>query len=411
MSNYYIANQIQTLMGRDAVRLRPGMYIGDNRDKGLHQLVYELIENSLEESLNGYGTKIDLTIHSDNSITVTDYGRGLPVNLHESGICLAELFLTKLQAGEKFDSPAYGKTKKHFGVGLPCVNFLSEWLKLEIRSRGKIHTQQYQIGLPISPLESAGRSTQTGTKITFKPDPLVMHVSEFNFETILWKLQQKAFLNSRVRFLLIDEREGRKGYVKLYYPKGLISFVQFLNKGHRTIHSTPISFEKLAHAQEDYFKPTYLEIAPSKENIGINFAFQYNDSLTHQIFTFANQISIPDGGTHLAGFYAGLTRALNQHAKSSGIAKSKTALLTGKQTRTGLVALVAITLPYPKFEGSFKNKLRSKIRGMVESFVYQNLISYFQNNPAIAQAITTALRIAHLRRATARLKTKDLGEF
>lgn len=366
----YGADSITVLEGRDAVRKRPAMYIGSTGDLGLHHLVYEVVDNSVDEALAGYCDTIEVTIHIDNSITVVDNGRGIPVDMHkEQGRSAAEVVMTILHAGGKFDSNSYKVSGGLHGVGVSCVNFLSEWLKLEIWRDGKTYEQEYSVGIPVAPLKETGKTTKRGTKITFKPDGDIFDTTEYSFDRLSERLREKAFLNKGIRILIKDEREEDEKSHEFYYKGGIAEFVKHLNKNKSPLHDEPLYFEQVSG------------------DLTIEVAMQYNDGYDEKVYTFANNINTIDGGTHLAGFRGALTRTINAYANSSGLMKNAKTSLSGDDVREGLVAVVSVKLPQPQFEGQTKGKLNSDVKGAVESFLNEKLGEYFEQNPVIAKKI------------------------
>jgi DNA gyrase subunit B len=385
-STGYGAEQITVLEGRDAVRLRPAMYIGDNREYGLHHLVYEIVDNSIDEALAGYCDKIEVTIHLDNSVTVEDNGRGIPVDIHKTEKRpAAEVVMTVLHAGGKFDSNAYKVSGGLHGVGASCVNFLSETLRMEIRRDGGVYEQEYRRGIPVAPLKKTGTSKRRGTRITFKPDTEIFVVTEFSFDKLSERLREKAFLNKGVKITVVDERSETEKKHEFLYEGGIAEFVKHLNKNKNVLHAKPLYFEKL----------------PSEEdNLTIEIALQYNDGYDEKVFSFANNINTVDGGTHLSGFRSALSKAINKYAQSSGLIKDFKGQLSGDDVREGLVAVIAVKLPQPQFEGQTKSKLNSDVQGPVTSFLYERLSSYFEEHPQVAkQIVSKAVEAARAREA------------
>jgi DNA gyrase subunit B len=385
-SKGYGAEQITVLEGREAVRLRPAMYIGDNREYGLHHLVYEIVDNAIDESLAGFCDKVDVTIHLDNSITVEDNGRGIPVDIHKTEKRpAAEVVMTVLHAGGKFDSNAYKVSGGLHGVGASVVNFLSEWLRMEIRRDGGVYEQEYKRGIPADKLKKTGTSKRHGTRITFKPDSEIFTATEFSFDKLSERLREKAFLNKGVKITITDERSETEKKHEFLYEGGIAEFVKHLNKSKNPLHSKPIYFEKL----------------PSEEdNLTIEIAMQYNDGYDEKVFSFANNINTIDGGTHLSGFRSALSKAINKYAQSSGLIKDFKGQLTGDDVREGLVAVIAVKLPQPQFEGQTKSKLNSDVQGPVTSFFYEKLSSYFEEHPPVAkQVVGKAVEAARAREA------------
>ncbi len=366
----YDSSSITVLEGRDAVRKRPAMYIGSTSEIGLHHLVYEVVDNSVDEALAGYCDTVDVTIHLDNSITVIDNGRGIPVDYHkQEKRSAAEVVMTKLHAGGKFDSNAYKVSGGLHGVGVSCVNFLSETLMLEIWRDGKTYEQEYKRGIPVTKLEQTGKTRKRGTKITFKPDTEIFDTTEFSFDKLSERLREKAFLNKGIRITIRDERDEQERSHEFYYKGGIAEFVKHLNKNKNTLHDKPLYFERLG------------------DNLSIEVAIQYNDAYDEKVYSFANNINTVDGGTHLSGFRSALTRTINAYAQSSGLAKNFKTSLSGDDVREGLVAVISVKLPQPQFEGQTKGKLNSDVKGPVESFLNERLSEYFEQNPAVAKKI------------------------
>ncbi|HKY04360.1 MAG TPA: ATP-binding protein, partial [Blastocatellia bacterium] len=387
----YGAASITVLEGRDAVRKRPAMYIGSTSELGLHHLVYEVVDNSIDEALAGYCDRVEVTIHIDNSITVIDNGRGIPVDIHkQEKVSAAEVVLTKLHAGGKFDSNAYKVSGGLHGVGVSVVNFLSEWLRLEIWRDGSTYEQEYVRGIPQSRLQQTGKTRKRGTKVSFKPDTGIFDVTEFNFDTLSQRLREKAFLNSGIRITIVDERTEKSH--EFYYKGGIAEFVKHLNKNKNVLHTQPIHFDKEAS---------------DADPVAIEVAIQYNDSYNEIVHSFANNINTVDGGTHLSGFRAALTRTINNYAKSAALFKKDDEKLAPEDVREGLVAVISVKLPQPQFEGQTKGKLNSDVKGQVEAFVNENLGRYFEENPTVARKIIAKAIEAARAREAAR-KARDL---
>ena len=379
----YDSSSITVLEGRDAVRKRPAMYIGSTGEIGLHHIVYEVVDNSIDEALAGYCDTVDVTIHLDNSITVIDNGRGIPVDeIKKEKRSAAEVVMTKLHAGGKFDSNAYKVSGGLHGVGVSCVNFLSEKLHLEIWRDQKTYEQEYARGIPVAPLKQTGKTRKRGTKITFKPDGQIFTETSFSFDKLSERLREKAFLNKGIRITIKDEREEPERSHEFYYKGGIAEFVKHLNKNKSTLHDKPIYFEK------------------EGENLSIEVAIQYNDGYDEKVYSFANNINTVDGGTHLSGFRSAFTRTINAYAQSSGLAKNFKGSLTGDDVREGLVAVISVKLPQPQFEGQTKGKLNSDVKGAVESFLNDRLTEFFEQNPPVARKIVgKALDAARAREA------------
>lgn len=382
-TNSYTSDQITVLQGREAVRKRPAMYIGSTGEMGLHHLVYEVVDNSVDEALAGYCDTIEVTIHLDNSITVIDNGRGIPVDHHKKEKrSAAEVVMTVLHAGGKFDSNAYKVSGGLHGVGVSCVNFLAEWLLLEIWRDGKTYEQEYRRGIPVAPLIETGKTRKRGTKITFKPDDQIFDTTHYSFEKLSERLREKAFLNKGIRINIRDEREETERVHEFYYKGGIAEFVKHLNKNKNPLHDKPLYFERI------------------DDNLSIEVAIQYNDGYDEKVYTFANNINTVDGGSHLSGFRSALTRTINSYAQSSGLVKTFKGSLSGDDAREGLVSVVSVKLPQPQFEGQTKGKLNSDVKGAVESFLNEKLGEYFEQNPTIAKKIVgKALDAARAREA------------
>lgn len=366
----YGAESIQVLEGRDAVRKRPAMYIGSTSEIGLHHLVYEVVDNSVDEALAGYCDTIEVAIHIDNSITVVDNGRGIPTDIHkQEGRSAAEVVMTVLHAGGKFDTNSYKVSGGLHGVGVSCVNFLSEYLRLEIWRDGKTHEQEYEGGIPVAPLKETGTTTKRGTKITFRPDSGIFETTVYSFEKLSERLREKAFLNKGIRIFIKDEREEPEKSHEFYYKGGIAEFVKHLNKNKSPLHDEPLYFEQIA------------------DDLSIEVSMQYNDSYDEKIFSFANNINTVDGGTHLSGFRGAITRTINAYAESSGLTKNAKVTLSGDDVREGLVAVISVKIPQPQFEGQTKGKLNSPVKGPVESFLNEKLGEFFEQNPVVAKKI------------------------
>jgi DNA gyrase subunit B len=379
----YSAESITVLEGRDAVRKRPAMYIGSTGEIGLHHLVYEVVDNSVDEALAGFCDTIEVTIHIDNSITVVDNGRGIPTDIHkQEKRSAAEVVMTVLHAGGKFDSNSYKVSGGLHGVGVSCVNFLSEKLQLEIWRDGKTHEMEFERGIPVAPLKQTGTTTKRGTKVTFKPDPDIFESTSYSFEKLSERLREKAFLNKGIRIIIRDEREEDEKSHEFYYKGGIAEFVKHLNKNKNPLHDQPLYFEQIG------------------DDLSIEVSMQYNDGYDEKIFAFANNINTVDGGTHLSGFRGALTRTINNYAESSGMTKNAKVTLSGDDVREGLVAVISVKLPQPQFEGQTKGKLNSPVKGPVESFLNEKLGEYFEQNPSVAKRIVgKAVEAARAREA------------
>ncbi|MDK2930805.1 MAG: gyrase subunit [Bacillota bacterium] len=385
----YGAEQIQVLEGLEAVRKRPSMYIGSTGVRGLHQLAYEVVDNSIDEALAGYCDAIDVTIRKDGSLRVADNGRGIPVDIHpKMGRPAVEVVLTVLHAGGKFGGGAYRVSGGLHGVGVSVVNALSEWLEVEVRSGGKVYRQRYQRGKPVTDLEVKGAAETTGTTITFMPDRKIFETTEFSFDTLAHRLRELAFLSRGVGITLTDEREGKN--VEFQYEGGIVSFVEHLNKNRDPIH------------------PDIFYVARDVGDASVEVAFQYNDGYVDNTFSFANFINTTEGGTHLSGFRSALTRTINDYARKVGMLKENEENLTGDDVREGLTAVISVKLLAPQFEGQTKTKLgNTEIRGIVDSVVAEALAEFFEERPATARAIVEKCLSAARAREAAR-KAKEL---
>lgn len=368
-SESYNAGQIEVLEGLEAVRKRPGMYIGTTSSRGLHHLVYEIVDNSIDEALAGFCDKIDVIIHQDNSITVIDNGRGIPVDIHpKTGKPGVELALTVLHAGGKFggSESAYKVSGGLHGVGLSVVNALSKWLVAEIYKGGYIYRQEYAQGKPTSELRNIGLSEYNGTKISFIPDPEIFEDTVYDFDVLAHRLRELSFLNKCVTINLTDERTNIKE--TFLHTGGIQDFVRYLNKSKDCLHPQPIFFEAL------------------KDNVQVEISMQYNDGYTENLFSYANNINTHEGGTHEAGFKSALTRVINDYAKKNNIIKATDSNLSGDDIREGLTAVISVKVPDPQFEGQTKTKLgNSEIRGIVDSATGEGLSIYLDENPVIAK--------------------------
>ena len=392
----YDSSSIKILEGLEAVRLRPAMYIGSTGESGLHHLVYEVVDNSVDEALAGFASTISVTIHLDNSVTVADDGRGIPVDIHkEEGISAAEVVLTKLHAGGKFDSNSYKVSGGLHGVGVSCVNALSESLQLEIWRDGHTWEQEYERGIPKGPLKQAGKAAKKrGTRIRFRPDSTIMDATVFNFDTLAQRLRELAFLNKGLRITLMDEREDPIKSHEFFYEGGIAEFIKHLNRGKSVLHDKPIHFE----AEREL---------PWGGVLTMEVALQYNDSYSENVFSFANNINTADGGTHLTGFRSALTRTINAAGQSAGLFKDVKENLSGDDVREGLTAVVSVKLPQPQFEGQTKGKLNSDISGFVTQFVNDKLTEHFDKNPGVMKRIVgKAIEAARAREAAR--KARDL---
>ena len=386
----YTADNIKVLEGLDAVKKRPGMYIGDTGERGLHHLVYEVVDNSIDEALAGFCDQIEVKIHIDNSVTVIDNGRGIPVDMHPTEkISAAEVVLTKLHAGGKFDKASYKVSGGLHGVGLSVVNALSESLEVEIKRDGKVYQQRYTRGVPQAALNEVGRSKERGTRVTFKPDSQVFESLDLSFDMLSQRLRELAFLNKGVRITIEDERSQKKH--ELVYKGGIVSFVEHLNRAKTALHSQVIFLEG------------------EKEGVDIEIAMQWNDGYTENTFAFANNINTIEGGTHLIGFKSALTRTINSYAIDSGLLKKDEDNLQGEDVREGITAVISVKVPEPQFEGQTKTKLgNSEVKGIVEALINEKLSSYLAEHPGDAKKIIMkGVEAARVREATR--KAKDLA--
>lgn len=388
----YGAESIQVLEGLEAVRKRPAMYIGSTAVQGLHHLVYEVVDNSIDESLAGHCDDISVTIHDDNSVTVQDNGRGIPVDLHEKqNKSAAEVVMTVLHAGGKFDDKGEGAYKVSgglHGVGVSVVNALSERLELEIRRDGKVYRQSYVRGIPNAPLRVDGETIKRGTKITFWPDSQVFDTTDFSFETLSQRLRELAFLNAGVKIKIRDDRTEKSH--DFVYEGGIRSFVEYLNRAKSALHAAPIYF----HGE--------------KEGVDIEIAIQYNDGYDEKIFSFANNINTHEGGTHMSGFRAALTRTMNAYASANNLLKNIKVAISGDDLREGIAAVISVKLSDPQFEGQTKTKLgNSEVKGFVESLMNDQLATFLEENPQVAKRILEKGIEAARAREAAR-KARDL---
>src|SRR5689334_7459570 len=396
MSEVYDSSSIKVLEGLEAVRLRPAMYIGSTGEMGLHHLVYEVVDNSVDEALAGYCNEVEVTIHIDDSVTVIDNGRGIPVDMHaEEGVSAAQVVMTKLHAGGKFDSKSYKVSGGLHGVGVSCVNALSERLELEIWRDGFTWQQEYACGVPKTPLKKAGKAgRKTGTKVTFKPDATIMDATVFNYDTLSQRLRELAFLNKGLTIRLTDERSDPIKNHEFHYSGGIAEFIKHLNRGKSVLHDKPIHFE----ASKDL---------PNGGALNMEVALQYNDGYSENIFSFANNINTVDGGSHLSGFRTALTRTINFFGQQSGLFKDVKENLTGDDVREGLTAVISVKVPQPQFEGQTKGRLNSDIAGLVQQLVNDRLGEFFEKNPAVMKRIVSKAIDAARAREAAR-KARDL---
>src|SRR5437764_10677599 len=393
----YTAEDIKVLEGMEAVRLRPAMYIGSNGEMGLHHLVYEVVDNSVDEALAGFATQVQVTIHIDNSITVVDDGRGIPVDdmvIDGEKLPAAQVVLTKLHAGGKFDNSNYKVSGGLHGVGVSCVNALSHQLDLEIWRDGHVWEQAYSKGQPQTKLNNTGTTKKRGTKVHFLPDKEIFTVSEYNFDTLAQRLRELAFLNKGLQITLTDERQtdsktGEAKRLEFKYTGGIAEFIKHLNRGKTVLHDRPI----------------YMEA--ERDSVQMEIALQYNDGYSETVFSFANNINTVDGGTHLSGFRTSLTRTINYAGQQLGLFKDVKENLTGSDVREGLVAVVSVKLSQPQFEGQTKGKLTSDIAGVVQAFLNERLGGFFEQTPPVARKIINKAIEAARAREAAR-KARDL---
>ncbi len=395
ISAVYDSSSIKVLEGLEAVRLRPAMYIGSTGEAGLHHLVYEVVDNSVDEALAGHCTEINVTIHEDESITVVDNGRGIPTGMHEEGVTAAEVVMTKLHAGGKFDSNSYKVSGGLHGVGVSCVNALSEALHLEIWQKGSTFEQDYARGVPLAPLVQTGKAgKKTGTKITFKPDTSIMDANKYSFDKLAQRLRELAFLNKGLKITLTDEREEPERSSEFQFIGGIAEFIKHLNKGKAVLHDKPIYIEGEREL-------------PNGGTLTMEVALQYNDTYGESVFSFANNINTVDGGSHLSGFRSALTRTINAAGQSGGLFKDVKENLTGDDVREGLTAVVSVKLPQPQFEGQTKGKLNSDIQGYVVQLINEKLGEFFDKNPPVMKKIVGKAIDAARAREAAR-KARDL---
>ena len=391
MQETYSAEHIQVLKGLDAVRKRPGMYIGSTGPDGLHHLVYEVVDNSIDEALAGYCTDIEVAIEKGNIVRVVDNGRGIPVDIHPiEKVSALEIVLTRLHAGGKFDKNSYKVSGGLHGVGVSVVNALSEWCEVEVHREDKVYTQRYERGVPVEPVRIIRDTELTGTTIRFKADDQIFETIGYSFDILSNRLRELAFLNKGVRIVISDDRLTTPKVHEFKFDGGVKSFVEFLNKNRTVIQKEPIYFHIV------------------KEMTELEVAIEYNDGFNESIFCFANNINTREGGTHLVGFKSALTRTFNELLKKSKYAKKMEETFSGDDTREGLTAVISIKIPDPQFEGQTKSKLgNSEVKGIVESIVSENLSWYFDENPNVAEKLLDKIMTAAKARAAAR-KARDL---
>ena len=392
--HHYDATSIQVLGDLEAVRKRPAMYIGSTGEQGLHHLVWEVVDNSVDEALAGCCTEINVNVHADSSVTVIDNGRGIPVDLHRRmRLPAAEVVMTKLHAGGKFDTQSYKVSGGLHGVGVSVVNALADWLDLEIWRDGQVYEQSYARGKPTSKLKLTGKTGKTGTKVTFHPDPQIFPQINFNYDTLVQRLRELAFLNKGLRITLRDGRNDKNA--EFCYQGGIAEFIRLLNKGKHVLHPEPIYGEGQR------------SLGPKQGTLELEFAIQYNDTYAENVFSFANTINTVDGGTHLSGFRSALTRTINRYAMQLALLRNEPDALSSDDVREGLTAVISVRLPQPQFEGQTKGKLNSDIKGHVEAFVNEKLSAYFDRNPSLAREII-AKAIDAMRAREAARKAREL---
>jgi DNA gyrase subunit B len=389
----YGAQSIQVLEGLQAVRKRPAMYIGDTSTRGLHHLVYEVVDNSIDEALAGYCSQINVSIHIDNSITVSDNGRGIPVDKHPDKKfkkkTALEVVMTVLHAGGKFDNSSYKVSGGLHGVGVSCVNALSKWLEVEVRRDGYVHFMAFERGVPKGPIEKQGRVKSTGTKITFLPDADIFEDTAYNAETLLTRLRELAFLNKGIKVIFEDERTDDEP-LTLQYKGGIIEYVKYLNRNKETLHRAPMNIEA------------------AREDVEVDVALQYTNAYSEIISSFANNINTHEGGTHLSGFRAALTKSLNDYARKNNVFKKAAMSISGDDAREGLTAIISVRVKSPQFEGQTKMKLgNSELQGIVNSLVYEHMQEWLEENPTVANRIINKSIEAARAREAAR-KARDL---
>jgi DNA gyrase subunit B len=384
MSTTYSAQHIQVLKGLEAVRKRPGMYIGSTGLDGLHHLVYEVVDNSIDEALAGYCKRIEVAIEKGNIIRVSDDARGIPIDMHtDENMSALEVVMTKLHAGGKFDKNSYKVSGGLHGVGLSVVNALSEWCEVTVYRDGSIHRQKYQRGIPDGPIDIVGTVETTGTIVRFRPDPEIFDTTDFSFDVLSHRLRELAFLNKGIIITITDERIPKQKTREYQFEGGVKSFIQYLNKNKDPIHKEPIYFEA------------------EREEVGVEVAIEYNEGYNEIIFTYVNNINTKEGGSHLIGFKSALTRTMNDFLRKSKYAKKMEESFSGEDVREGLTAVISIKMPNPQFEGQTKGKLgNSEVKGIVESVVHEFLTDHFEMNPSvIAKILEKAITAAKARNA------------
>ena len=386
MTESYSAQHIQVLKGMEHVRKRPSMYVGSTGSEGLHHLVYEVVDNSIDETLAGYCSVISVVVEKGDVVCVEDNGRRIPVDNHPvEKVSALEVVMTKLHAGGKFDKASYKVSGGLHGVGVSVVNALSEWCEVEVHRNKKIYYQRYQRGLPDKKVTITGQSQSTGTKTRFKADPNVFETTNYSFDTLSNRLRELAFLNKGVEISIIDERMPKAKAHKFKFDGGVRSFIEYINKNKKTIHKDPVYFESV------------------KDDVIVEIALQYNDGYNETLFSFANNINTREGGTHLVGFKSALTRSLNDAARKLNLTRKLEENLSGEDVREGLSAVISVKLPEPQFEGQTKAKLgNSEVKGIVESTVNEKLTEFFEENPSVARSILDKCIMAAKARAAAR---------
>lgn len=389
--HHYDAATIQVLKGLEAVRRRPAMYIGDIGNRGLHHLVYEVVDNSVDESMAGFCDEIKVAINPGNSVTVEDNGRGIPIDEHPTQKKPAlEVVMTTLHAGGKFDHDTYKVSGGLHGVGVSVVNALSEWCEVEVCRDGDVYHQRYEFGNAVTPLKKTGKSTKSGTKTTFFPDAAIFQKTVFSYDTLAARLRELAFLNQNLKIVLTDKREGEEKTETFRYKGGPSDFVNYLNENKKPLHPKPVSFHK------------------ERENTNVEIAFQYTDAYTENIFSYVNNINTIEGGSHLVGFKTALTRTINNYASKNKLLKNGDKALMGEDVREGMTAILSVRVPDPQFEGQTKTKLgNSETKGIVESIVGELLGAYLEENPPVARKIVEKCISAARSRDAAR-KARDL---
>ncbi len=387
MTHKYNADSIKVLEGLEAVRKRPAMYIGSTGKEGLHHLVYEVVDNSIDEAAGGFCDTITVKIRVDNSIVVDDNGRGIPIDMHKTeGVSAAEVVMTKLHAGGKFSNDSYKISGGLHGVGVSVVNALSKACELEVRRDGNVYMQTYKRGVPDGPLEMVGKTRGKGTKVTFLPDDEIFEETEFSYDVIANRLRELAFLNSGVKIILIDERTNKQN--EFFYKGGIVSFVEYINRNKKVLHKNPIY------------------VAGAREDCSVEVALQYNETYLDNIFSFANSINTTEGGTHMIGFRSALTRVFNNYATNNKLIKDGKESLRGEDLREGLACVISVKVRNPQFEGQTKTKLgNSEVRGLVEGIVYEKIGSYLEENPSVAkQILNKCMEAARAREAARRAR-------